>query len=140
MSATNQPYQVVEVMEKVAAGRPINYLAYVSIGAYMKQKLFWVTGYNKPETVKARAEKWAEEQRTELLATYHNAIRRAAEIREAQRTTEEIENEQKRLLSLERIERGTKCVRHAVSIYGKGREGYWTGYVNVYGNRTDGDL
>lgn len=140
MNGNNQPYEVVEVMEKIAAGRPINYLAYVSIGAYMKQKIFWVTGYNRPETVKARAEKWAEEQRTELLATYHNAILRAAEIREAQRTTEEIENEEKRRLSLERIERGTRCVRQAIAVYGKGRAGYFTGYINVYGNRTDGDL
>lgn len=138
LNASGKPYETLDVVEDRRDGKLMRYVAIVAVGAQIRQRSFWICNRDC-ETIKRHATKWANNQRAELLSIHNDSAERAAQISEAARIAEAEEFARKQKLSMERVERGTRCVRQAVSIYGKGREGYWTGYVNVYGQFTDGD-
>lgn len=138
LNASGKPYETLDVVEDHRDGKLMRYVAIVAVGAQIRQRSFWICNRDS-EAIKRHATKWARNQRAELLNVHNDSAERAAQISEAARIAEAEEFARKQKLSVERVERGTRCVRQAVSIYGRGREGYWTGYLNVYGNFTDGD-
>ena len=138
MTESNMPYEAVDVVEGVRDGVIFKYTAVVSVGAHLRHKIFWMSK-DRPATLKQRAEKWAEQQRMELRAIYADSIERAAIVRQTQRLEEDRKDEEKKQRSAVRLQRLSRGIHHALAYYGRGRAGYWDGYVNVYGNITDGD-
>lgn len=139
LNASGNPYETLDVVEDHRDGKLMRYVAIVAVGAQIRQRSFWICNRDS-EAIKRHANKWANNQRVELLNVHNDSAERAAQISEAARIAEVEEFARKQKLSMERVERGARSVRQAVSLYGKGRGGYWTGYVNVYGHYTDGDL
>jgi hypothetical protein len=138
LNATDKPYEAVHIAEDRRDGATLRIVALVTVGAQFRKKFFWLSTHSL-QAVRNRAVKWSEEQRAELLALHSDTVQRASEINKAKQEAAKVEHERRRAASEIRIEKGTRCVRHAVNLYGKGRPGYWTGYVNVYGRYTDGD-
>lgn len=123
-------------------GLIVAYQGIVTYGTDVWRKVVNVnrTGADAKDREKARhaATVWTRRQRAVVVGNIldmKRARERAAEIA----TQLAAESEARFQASISRIDRLTEGVRNAAAMYGKGRAGYYLGYVNVYGNLTDGD-